>query len=228
MLRKELLFFVVSAGLLTAWATSCTGDSEIPGESMGLFRFHASPLSFDGGVARACDRISELPKDQGFDFEGVFSQSRESSEKAYFTINGLSRDASLTGQVLTSTVEAGRRFEVDDCVPEFTAEETLEVALISESQARHYAALDGGPGTGCPPDIETLLGSGAFLVDPDAGIVAPSFTPEGFDAIHACGLLIDILRPNGECPAFETAPDGGTTPLDACTATYFVDGVRRQ
>lgn len=218
---------LVSAVALATVAVgvSCVQDAPFPGESMGVFHFDAAlvpPLSPN------CERISEL-RDAGFSFEGTFSQLKDGS-KAYFTINRISREATFDGQTMTSVYTAPRRFEVQGCPPDWQDTETLQVALLSESQSRAVSGSCEG----------FFADAGAIAVDADAGVVAPSFTSEGFDAVRACGALIEHLVPSTPsgapqpCTAggADGGEDGGTPSPDEvqgeCTLFYRVDGVRKQ
>ena len=131
------------------------------------------------------------------------------------TLNGLERPASFDGQVLRTEFDAPRVFADCSCSAEqrdagcactgATLTETLEVALASLSQ-------DQALGGVCPVNA---LDGGMPTPSPDAGIYLPTTTARGFDAVRACGELVDDIQPAEGC--FCTA----------CSMRYAVRGVRR-
>lgn len=205
LLNLSLCAFVVAG----VGAAACNTDPPFFGEAIGQFRYSTTLLE-QGCVAGSVDSgivaITEIT-DGGFSFQGILSYS-PGTETAWFTRDRISREGTFNGQVFVSTEEALRRFQVPHCEPEFIVEETLRIALLSESQSR---ALGGK----CPEDAASLLEPGTVPVDPDAGIFPPSAQPEGFDALLTCGLLIEEIRPEAECAR-----------RPVCTVTYRVEGVR--
>lgn len=232
-MRLPLFALLVTSVFASFVLAACQPDVAFSGnELMGTFAFRADlshPTRFpDGGTPLingipACD-FSEV-RDGGFDFDGTFSRFKDTSE-AFFKVNGNSRNATFDGQTLTSTQRAPRRFERIGCPPDWQVDETLQVVLLSESQSR---ALQD--------NCETYFADpSALLVDPDAGIVGPGSTPEGFDAIRACGSLQELAfpsTPDGKplaCAEADggVADGGGLVAAGECVLVYRVTGVRRQ
>jgi hypothetical protein len=83
--------------------------------------------------------------------------------------------------------------------------ERLTVALLSQSQS---SFLEGR----CPPQP---LDGGVPVPEGDAGVLAPDSTESGFDAVRACGVLVNTLLPAEGCLC------------PGCSITYEVSGVRR-
>lgn len=124
--------------------------------------------------------------------------SRNAGSEAFVTVDGRSRDASWDGQVLTSTVELERTFSNCECTTTQTkVVETLTLTLLSGSQ---FEALGGQ----CP--------TGALPTGP--GIVPPSTTAAGFDAVYACGTLVDTIVAGDDCTC------------SSCAITYPTIGSR--
>jgi hypothetical protein len=213
--------------LLTA---ACTAGSPIPGpEGIGTFDFHATLLPAEEGgcpVLQGTDwrgavvpygdgGLVEVPGPDGgavpldfaatLDFSGTLSRE-PSTGQAYFTLREHDRLATFDGQVVEATDQAPRRFP-QACGPEcgdVVLEETVRVALLSTSQAE---ALGGA----CPTDA---LDGGVPAPD-DAGIRGPGPTPDGYDAVRACGLLVEVVRPPEGCACA------------ACTVHYRLEGAAR-
>lgn len=215
-LRVLLGALLIAAG---GGGVACQTDPEFRGESMGRFQFQA------GEFQRSCP-FQEIPSDGGFAFEGQLSREPGATgldQTAYFTLNGISREGTFNGQVFEGTAIAPRRFELVNCTSEFQVEETLRIAVLSESQSR---AL----GDRCPEDTLSLLQPGGVPLDPDAGIVAPSApAQQEFDAIRACGVLVEVISPQGGCDAIDGGGQGETPDAGAsCLLIYRVEGVRKQ
>lgn len=163
----------------------------------------------DGGLAPPPQcQLTEL--DGGaFSFDAVLTRE-STSQRAWVTLNTYSREGTFDGQVLTSTAEASRVFEkCAKCSTRLV--ETISVAVLSRSQS--VAA-----GNQCP---EHPL-DGGVIVDPDAGIVVPGSTPQGFDGVLLCGELITRVI------ALGTVDGGACDPLcDGCSVSYQLRGDRR-
>jgi hypothetical protein len=181
---------------------ACLPEPKYPGnEVMGTFDFTATALSDD------CAGLSDIP-DGGFTFSGTFSRQTDNSQ-AWFTLGGISREASFDGQVVRSERTAPRRFPECLCGDKVNMVETLVVALSSKSQD----ALLGG---GCP---DAALDGGLPAPNGDLGVFAPGTTPQGFDAVRACGELTDVIAPDpAAAPACQCA---------SCTLRYTVRGDRK-
>jgi hypothetical protein len=162
---------------------SCTTSQKFPGsELIGTFIFTASLSSND------C-QFSEVP-DGGFTFSGTFSYNPGGA--AYFTVGRTNRDAGFDGQYVVSEAVAPREFIACQCGNGTLVDETLRVALLSQSQKD---ASDGG----CPPNP---LDGGVPL--PDGGIQPPQRRGSKFDAVLACGELVDVVIPSAptcQCPS---------------------------
>lgn len=185
--------------LLALALVSCAPAPGFSGdEVLGTFAFTAvrEPLAED---SCAFDEAQD-----SFSFEGTFSRELESGQ-AYFTVNGSARVGTFDGQIAEATARAERRFEACACATT-VVEETLRVALLSSSQDAVLlgqcpaAALDGGV-----PVEEGV----------DGGVGPPRMTATGFDAVRACGELLDILVPGADCAC------------DPCRMLYRVEGLRR-
>lgn len=194
---------LVFAVVLVALGAACP-DRGFPGEEeMGTFELTA----FVGArAAGECD-FAEMPTED-FTFRGIFSRNPDG--ETFFTLNDHDRTATFDGQIARTRETAARRFEDCECPDDTAVEETLEVALLSRSQLDRYRELNPGS-TGCPPDA--LTGG----VPPIGGAVTgPGSTPQGFDAVLACGELSDtLLVGSNSCQC------------SACTSRYRVQGVRR-
>jgi hypothetical protein len=181
-------------------------------EVMGVFAFTAHvTLLPDGSLDPAWQDclaqsppINEIPT-ADFTFEGTFSRDRGSGA-AWLTLNGVPRPAAFDGQYVTSSSTADRQFKAygdGGQVGPGQVTETLRVALLSRSQSQ---ALGGA----CPPDA---LSGG---LPQGHGVTPPGSTPTGFDALLACGVLVDGVAPE----------DGGGTGA-GCTLRYPLTGIRR-
>lgn len=169
----------------------------VAGEVEPLPRCDVNALPSDGGILSAFDG--------GFEFTARVSRNFDAGQ-AYVVIGGVTRDATFDGQVVQAGFTAARRFTECDCV-DTDVEETLTMALLSTSQ---NAALQNT----CPGNP---LDGGVPQPSPDGGVLRPDTTPRGFDAIRACGELVDIVRPR----------EGSNCQCTACWMRYQVRGVRR-
>ncbi len=188
----------------------CAVEPTLPGsEVMGTFEFVASAPSAD---AAGCALLSasEGGTHQPLAFRAVLSRELGTSD-AWYTLRGQSHEASFDGQVLRVVSRATRRFP--SCVPngdpdlaacaEVEVEESLAFALLSRSQ---NDALSGLCPAGAPDD---------GIPAPDgAEVSGPGTTPTGFDAVRACGVLVDRMLPKEGCCA-------------PCSVSYRLEGVRR-
>lgn len=166
-------------------------------EVMGTFAFTAEPWVLD------CE-LADVAKDR-FDFTGTFSRFRDGGE-AFFTLNGVETPAEFDGQVVRTERAAARRFPECECGDRTSLHEMLAVALLSKSQDE---ALEGS----CPPDaLDGGIPSGG-------GIRRPASTERGFDAVRACGLLVDTVIPETEANCSPVC--------QRCRLTYRVRGDRR-
>jgi len=194
-----------------ALSLACSSAPSLPGdEAMGTFEFHATPVSQD------CS-LGSIP-DGGFDFE-VTARHNKDNSGTWLLIGGIVGDAGFDGQIVTSVRSAPRAFLQTDggsCNPlitdggaitcSMTLTETLTFALLSESQ---FNALNNA----CPPNP---LDGG---IPVDAGISRPGSTAAGsYDAVQACGTLVDSANVSGGCNPACLVP---------CTLTYSVSGARK-
>lgn len=212
-------FFLIAAvvALAAGAGAACLADPNYRGSLMGTFRFQA------GEAQRSCP-FQEVPQDGGFAFEGILSREpgeTGADQTAYFTINGIGREGTFNGQVFEATALAPRRFELVNCTSEFQVEETLRVAVLSESQSR---AL----GDRCPDDTLAMLQPGGVPVDPDAGILPPGEREGVFDAIRVCGVLVEVISPQGVCEAVDGGTGGDPDAGANCLLVYRVEGVRKE
>jgi hypothetical protein len=201
MLRSALLSLLAATVL---WA-ACTRASSAPGEPLGTFQFQAAELSIGGCPFR------ERP-DGGFDFTGTFSVV-DGGPTAFFTANGKTREGTFDGQRFESIYPGPsgepvtRTFELDagTCGTRFLVQETLRAVFLTAGQ------LQLPDFSNCQNDPEAFYVTGG-PVDLDAGILPPSLGPEGYDAVGACGVLIEDIQPAEPCD------------LAACTLVYRLEG----
>lgn len=185
--------FLVSALLMLF---GCTVEAPIPGdEVIGSFAFTA---------IRVEDGCSFTEAQESFVFDGTFS--RESgSTRAYFTVNDVSHEGGFDGGEVHATMRVPRQFQACACTTS-ELEETIRVALVSPSQdARLGGRCPAAPFDGGVPAPDTE----------DGGIRATAAGETGFDALRACGELVDAVIPGEGCAC---AP---------CRMTYRLEGVRR-
>lgn len=137
--------------------------------------------------------------------------SREStSERAWVTLAGYSREATFDGQVLTSNTAASRVFSAcGDCQTRIV--ERITVAVLSRSQTDLLGAE-------CPLDVL----DGGIPRGTDGGVTLPKQTERGFDAVRLCGELTTEVVSDG-------LADGGACPAacSGCQVHYQLRGDRR-
>jgi hypothetical protein len=173
---------------------------------LGNYNFTAQPL------LNTCPPYPEIVTG-GFVFSATFSQVADGGQ-AFVTFSTTSVDARFDGQYLSTdgaTNKQPRHFGACNCI-ESEVGEAFMVALLSQTQ--YEAVVDRQP-DGCPPDV---LDGGLPLPTGDGGVLPPQTTPDGFDAVLACGTLTDYLygrtaSPNCQC--------------DDCTLVYRLSGTRR-
>lgn len=155
----------------------CQSNPGIPGQSIGLFSFVATPVFSD------CSLLTAVPSvdDGGFTFQGTFSRDPNSSQ-ANFLYGNVQRDGGFDGQILTSEAMAPRHFMECVCDP-VLVDETLRVALLSSSQ-------DDAVGHRCPSNP---LDGGVPSANPDGGVSPPCPAQDACDAVRACGELVDVV-----------------------------------
>jgi len=188
------------AALACLACLGCSGTPQLPGDQMmGAYAFNAELLE------AAC----EIPEVSGPDFSFQASFSRDSATgAAWFSLNRVLRDAAFDGQVLSTTYEAPRSFgEVcGGCTT--TLQESVWVAILSQSQ-------NEAAGDGCP---EAALDGG---IPAGPGITPPGSVSTGFDAVRACGELLDVVS--------ATALEGQECDVRCgrCALRYRLAGARR-
>lgn len=184
-----------------AASPACAPNTSGPGrEKLGTYGFQATP------VAREC-ALADGPGD-AFSFDATLTRDPDTND-AYMTLGQFSRDAGWDGQTMESTIAAPRAFGGECASCPMALEETIRVGLLSESQ--NTAAQNRCPDGPLP------------AVDEDAGIRAPASDKFGFDAVRACGVLIDSTRVTG------LLPGGGACPgsCSQCSVQYRLIGVRK-
>lgn len=201
------------AVLLALVLTGCPPvlpPGDLPMGQYAMTAFGGAPGLEDGGLGRPPECV-ELLEVTGADFAFDAVLTREStSERAWLTLNGYSREGTFDGQVLTSSDEANRVFEAcSKCTTRVV--ETISVAVLSVSQNE---ALRGS----CP---ENAI-DGGVVANPDAGLFPPGQTSQGYDAVRVCGeLKMEVvslgLVDGGACEA----QCGG------CVVRYQLRGDRR-
>jgi hypothetical protein len=170
-------------------------------ELIGTFDFTAFVPPPESLPAGSCT-FTEMPT-VDFTFTGTFS--RNADGETFFTLGNTNRSATFDGQFASSSQSAPRTFEKCACVNNTTVAETLTVALLSRSQ------VDTLPDPNqCPPSV---LDGGVPPID--GGVTGPGSTDAGFDAVLACGLLLDTVEPGEGCMC------------DQCSVSYAVHGDRR-
>lgn len=190
---------LVALALLLA---ACPLGRERPGDvDMGTWGLHAAPET----------RLCDLPEVSGgpFDFQ-VTLRGAGQSEAAWMVFEYYARAGGWDGARFTSTASAPRAYASCDCPT--TVEETIELALLSSSQA---AAVGGA----CPPGA---LDGGVPAPDADAGLAPPRAVEGGFDARLACGRMVTVVHAS-------TDGDGGACPssCEGCMVRYVLTGERR-
>lgn len=190
-------------------------------EALGAWSISAEPVRglADGGAGELrpdgtpwCSLADVVPAP--FRFDAIVTRDPETGH-AWLTLGaGYPRDAGWDGQVLDSTASVRRLFPSCAACPPTIATERVRVALLSRSQSEAVSrrcpanALEGGLPT--PPG-------------PDGGIRGPGQTPDGFDALYACGELVFSValseppKPEADCPPG----------CDGCVVRYTLQGERR-
>jgi len=189
---------------------ACPSNPTIKGQTIGSFSFYAIPMSGD------CSYIAVPPldagADAGFTFDAILSRDTADASVAYLIVGNVERPATFDGQVFASTGSAPRHFIECTCDPVYVTE-ILQVALLSSSQ-------DDALGRACPPNP---LDGGVPVADPDGGISPPCPTPNGCDAVRACGELIDnVVIADAGCQP--RAPDAG---CNSCSTVFRVEGQKK-
>jgi hypothetical protein len=185
-------------GLVGLWF-ACQSASKIPGEEIGTFSFTATPVSI------GC--LFQAVPDSGFTFEATLSHEVDSS-KAYLRVGNVERAAGFDGQIFVSEHTAPRTFQECNCRGGSTTviDETLRVAVLSRSQDEALKAA-------CPDNV---LDGGIPAPSPDSGILPPGPRGGSFDAVAACGDLLDVV----------VVPDGGCD-CSGCSMLFSVRGQRK-
>jgi hypothetical protein len=229
---------VLACGLVVALAQllGCDPVHPLPADQMmGKYDFTARrPLLADAGLDLT--PIGSLPicplePETGFEaafrellFIGTFTScsgrvdtpycSAANTGQVYFTATSSDRPAGFDGQYAwLEPLSEPREFSaciVDGGSCLTTVTETMRVALYSLSQT--YAS---GLPFRCPPNA---LDGG--VPAPDGGVVAPAFTPQGFDAVFACGDLIDVVHASPGCACVRDK----MIPTGECAIYYRVTG----
>lgn len=213
--------------LILAVASSCVEPSSGPGdEVMGNFEFEAAlvpPPASDSGVVEEVVRCPYKEFSETLSFSARFARFTRAggasggSAEAIITIGGYHRDAGFDGQVLTGRNDPGRPSGrvftpvEQDCLCQAQVVETLSVALLSSSQ-------NAAAGDECPANA---LDGGVQKPTADGGIRLPDTTPSGFDAVRACGELVDRVEVD-----MGSAPEGCNC-QPVCVMRYAVKGARR-
>lgn len=186
------------------YAMSATG-----GEIGFVYDAGEVDAGLDGGAVEIPTCQLEEVTAADFDFTAVLTRDGASA-RAWVTLNGYTREGTFDGQVLTSTAEASRVFVA--CAKCSTrVVETLSVAVLSRSQ-------NGALGGQCPGDAL----DGGVGADPDAGILAPGLTSQGYDAVRLCGELTTLVVADGLSDGGACDPKCG-----GCTVSYQLRGERR-
>lgn len=201
------------AGLLLLLLAGCPVVPPPGDVSMGHYALSASggaPRLEDGGLGRPpeCPLLEEVTG-ADFDFDAVLTRE-STSQRAWVTLTGYSREGTFDGQVLTSEAEANRVFEAcGKCSTKVV--ETISVAVLSISQNDRL----GGT---CP---ENPL-DGGVVANPDAGLFPPGQTSQGYDGVRVCGELTTRVA------ALGLADGGACEPqCDGCIVRYSLRGDRR-
>ncbi len=182
----------------------CPALPELPGsELLGTYSLGAEPFG------RSCliTDVSDAP----FRFEASISRDPGTGH-AWLAVSGYPRDAGWDGQVLESHATVPRAFpSCRACAT--VATETVRLALLSRSQSEAV-------GNGCP--AEPFDGGVPAADGQDGGVLLPRQTPEGFDALYACGELTFTVTLTDA-----GAVDPGCEVCDNCRLSYRLVGERR-
>ncbi len=166
-------------------------------------------IEADGGEAPVCQLMEVSSGD--FTFDATLTR-QSTSDVAWMTLNGYSREGTFDGQVLSTTAQANRVFATMACSKCSTrVVETITVAVLSRSQNEAVSSQ-------CPENATT----GGVPVDPDAGILAPGQAVQSYDAVRLCGELTTVVVALGLVDGGACAPECG-----GCTVRYQLRGDRR-
>ena len=177
---------------------ACSNNPTIVGEEIGRFTFNATAQ-----VSNDCPFAAAMFGDAAvlFSFDAILSHSTTST-KAYMLLGNVQRDAGFDGLYFVSEHAAPRQFaECGTSCDKTTVDETIQLAVLSRTQ-------DEALGSRCPPNP---LDGG--VPPPDGGVLPPHPIPGGFDAVRACGELLDVV-----------IPDGGSCSCTGCTMVFQVEG----
>ena len=187
---RPLSAFVLFTVLGLGGALACV-ETQYPGsELIGTFDFTAHAV--DSVPPGTCTWV-EMPVADFF-FTGTFSRIPDGP--TFFTLGDINHPATFDGQYITSSQTAPRVFADCLCAEGTQMDETLSVALLSRSQVD---ALQDP--TQCPPNP---LDGGVPPVG--GGVTGPGGTGGSFDAVFACGELVDVVVPAESCTCAE-CPD---------------------
>lgn len=197
------IFTLLSFALLGCPRPAPPGD-----QSMGSWSVIAEPDE----VMAGCQLTEVVHTDGGVDtlaFDMTLTRDT-SSNAAWMTLAGISREGTFDGQYFSNVAEASRVFTA--CAKcQMRVIERFDVAVLSRSQAD---ALGG-----CPRNV---LDFGVVPAANDAGITAPMQTPQGFDAVRLCGFISNEVVADG-------LEDGGAcdAKCSGCFVTFLARGERR-
>lgn len=168
-------------------------------ESLGDYSFLVEPPE------QSSCALPELQR-PAFRFEGVVTRE-PATGAAWLTLGGgYVRDATWDGQVLDSVASERRIFPSCASCPSTVMSERMTFALLSRSQVE-------AAGERCPPELVRELEGGA----------GPVMTPDGFDALLACGVLTLSVSLAEGAAASETCP----AMCQTCVQTSTLSGERR-
>jgi hypothetical protein len=198
MLRAPTSPPLALALLTAALLSGCIEETQLPGdEVLGTFVLNTQPRAGSNCPAE------EVP-DAGGVFEGTLTRNRDGT--AYFVVDGFGRDAGYDGQRLTSVQRALQPRLAAACGTGCSAvevEQTLRLLLLSSSQNEAF-----GKDRSCAD----LLDGG---LPADAGSTLPPGADGGFDAVRACGELVNQKLPDAGCSCAQ------------CTLSFGVEGTRK-
>jgi hypothetical protein len=186
---------------------ACVGVSYPGSEIIGTFDFTAFVPPPDTPAPPGTCTFSEMPT-QDFTFTGTFSRNPDGG--TFFTLGDKNRSATFDGQIIASSESAPRQFDECGCSGGTNVDETLTVALLSRSQTDALPDPSRCPGNPLDGGVPPVGGS----------ITGPGSTGSSFDAVLACGILIDNVVVSASCP-----PSPGV--CTDCGVSYSVQGVRR-
>ncbi len=189
--------FPFLALVLAVVTTGCPQEAVSSAETLGKFAFSATPLSSDCALFDG--------PDGGFTFTATLTV--DPAQGPWLVLNGVGRAAQFDGQRFESRQSAPRHFGECTCAEPMEVDETFRAVLLSASQS----ARTGGT---CPAHP---LDGGVPAPDPDGGITGPGPTERGFDALRACGELIERYQAPADCGS----------DCRSCTAVLRLEGVRQ-